>query len=157
MPDADNAGASRRRCPVTPRAGVRTQLFAAASMWAVGASILLVRGVGYLSDRKWHALALAAGLVLADVKARYLLDRVAAKAVARIRARGRACFFGFFSLRSWALVALMMGTGMILRRTIVHPGVIGAGIMGALYIGVGAALAIADRFFWKAFVQEGSR
>lgn len=156
MPHTANAGTSRRTCPVNPRASVRTQLFAAASMWAVGASILLVRGVGYLSDRKWHALALAVGLVLADVKARYLLDRVASKAVARIKSRGRACFFGFFSLRSWALVALMMGAGMILRRTIVHPGVIGAGIMGALYIGVGAALAIADRIFWKALRQEES-
>lgn len=121
-------------------------------MWAIGAGILLIRGATYLTDRKWHAIALAAGLVLADLKARYLLDRVARKAVERIRVRGRANFFGFFSVRSWALVSLMMGTGMILRRTVVEPGVVGAGIMGALYIGVGAALAIADRIFWHAYL-----
>jgi hypothetical protein len=48
----------------------------------------------------------------------------------------------------------MMGGGMILRRIVVAPGVIGAGIMGALYIGIGTALLIADRIFWAAVVGE---
>lgn len=138
-----------------PRANVRTQIAAAAVMWLVGASILLVRGVGYLSDRSWHAWALAAGLALGVLKARYLLDRVAGKAVARIRARGRAWAPGFFSLRSWGLVALMMGGGIALRSAFVAPGVIGAGILGAFYIGVGTALALADRVFWHALFREG--
>jgi hypothetical protein len=127
------------------------QLFAAAVMWLIGASILLVRGIGYLDSRYWHAWALAIGLVLGVVKARYLLDRTATKAIARIHARGRAGFFGFFSIRSWGLIALMMGGGMALRRIVVHPDLIGAGIMGAVYIGVGTALLLADRAFWHAF------
>lgn len=122
-------------------------------MWAVGASILIFRGFGYLTDRYWHAWALAAGLAIAVVKSRYLLDRVARKAVERIRLRGHACFFGFFSVRAWGLVALMMGSGMALRRLVVHPDVIGAGIMGAVYLGVGFALALADRIFWKAALE----
>lgn len=133
-----------------PKTGVRTQVVSAAAMWLIGATILLVRGVGYLQHRYWHAYALAAGLVLGVVKARYLLDRVARKAVARIYARGRGGFLGFFSLRSWLLVGLMMGGGITLRHIIVHPGVVGAGIMGAIYIGVGSALLIADRLFWLA-------
>ncbi len=132
------------------RAGVRVQLVAAASMWLIGASILLVRGSGYLSDRHWHAWALGIGLALGALKARVLLDRVARGAVARIHARGTAGFLGFFSVRSWGLIAVMMGGGMLLRRVVVHPGVIGAGIMGALYIGVGFALLVADRVFWHA-------
>lgn len=136
-----------------PRAGVKTQLFAAALMWAVGSGILLVRGFGYVNDRYWHAWVLAAALVLGMLKARFLLDRVATKAVARIRQRGTACFFGFFSVQSWALVALMMGGGIALRNAIVHPGVVGAGILGALYFGVGSALAIADRVFWHALLR----
>lgn len=119
-------------------------------MWAIGASILIVRGVGYLSDRYWHAWALAAALAIGVLKSRYMLDSVARKAVERIYARGRACFFGFFSVRAWGFVALMMGAGMLLRRLVVHPDVIGAGIMGAIYIGIGMALALADRIFWKA-------
>jgi hypothetical protein len=44
----------------------------------------------------------------------------------------------------------MMGGGIVLRRLMVAPGQIGAGILGAIYIGVGAALLLADRVFWHA-------
>lgn len=138
---------------LNPRAGVRVQLVAASMMWLVGASILLVRGAGYVYDRYWHAWVLGLGLALGALKARVLLDRVARSAVARIYARGDAGVLGFFSLRSWALVAVMMGGGIALRQIIVHPGVIGAGIMGAIYIGVGTALLLADRIFWRAAVS----
>jgi hypothetical protein len=135
---------------LTPLASERVQLYGAATMWAIGASILIVRGFGYVSGRYWHAWVLGAALAIAVVKSRFLLDRVARKAVVRIRERGRACFFGFFSVKAWAFVALMMGSGMILRRIVVQPDVIGAGIMGAIYLGVGTALALADRIFWHA-------
>jgi hypothetical protein len=139
---------------LTPRAGVRVQLAAAATVWLVGASILLVRGSGYLVGRYWHAWLLGVALAIGVIKSRYLLDRVATQAVARIRARGRACLFGFFSVKSWAFVALMMGGGIVLRSVIVAPGVIGAGILGALYLGIGTALLIADRVFWHAVFVE---
>ncbi|MBN2839856.1 MAG: hypothetical protein JXP37_02730 [Coriobacteriia bacterium] len=119
-------------------------------MWLIGASILLVRGTAYIQGRSWHAWALAAGLALGVIKSRYLLEGVAERAVARIRDRGRAWLPGFFSLRSWALVATMMGGGMVLRRIVVAPDQIGAGILGAIYLGVGAALLLADRVFWHA-------
>jgi hypothetical protein len=110
----------------------------------------------YVSGRSWHSWALAAALAtaIAIPKSRYLLDKTAAKAVVRIRARGSACWLGFFSWRSWLLVAVMMGSGMALRRTIVAPGEVGAGIMGALYVGIGGALAIADRIFWLAALRK---
>jgi hypothetical protein len=125
-------------------------------MWAIGASILMVRGVIYVSDRSWHAWVLGGVLavIIAIPKSRFMLDRVAAKAVARIRRRGRSCYFGFFSWKSWLLVGLMMGGGITLRQLVVHPGVIGAGIMGALYMGIGSALAITDRIFWLAALQK---
>jgi len=137
-----------------PRAGVRVQLVAGSLMWLIGSSILLVRGAGYVSDRHWHAWVLAVGLALGVLKARVLLDGVATRAVERIRARGHAGFLGFFSLKSWALIALMMGGGIALRHIVVNPGVIGAGIMGALYVGVGTALLVADRIFWHAVLAK---
>jgi len=138
---------------ISPPVGERAQLVSAAAMWMIGASILLVRGAGYLQGRYWHAWVLAIGLALGVLKARLLLDSVATKAVARIKDRGRAHFFGFFSARSWLLVAVMMGGGMLLRRLVVHPDVIGAGVMGAIYIGVGTALLLADRVFWHAALR----
>jgi len=134
----------------TPRASARAQMFGAAIVWMVGASILIVRGLGYVQGRYWHAWVLAAALAIAVVKSRYLLDRVARKAVVRIIERDRACFFGFFSVKAWAFVALMMGGGITLRHLIVKPDVIGAGILGAAYLGIGTALALADRIFWHA-------
>lgn len=120
----------------------------------VGSAILLTRGLLYIQGRSWHAWVLALGLALGVIKSRYVLERVAIKAVARIRERGHAWFFGFFSGRSWLLVALMMGSGMLLRRLIVHPGQVGAGILGAIYVGVGTALVLADRVFWHAAVRD---
>jgi hypothetical protein len=140
-----------------PQAGTRTQLLGGALMWLIGASILLVRGLIYIQGRSWHAWILAVGLILGVLKSRYILERVAGKAVARIHERGRAWFFGFFSGRGWLLIALMMGSGMALRRIIVHPNQIGAGILGAIYIGVGSALLLACRVFWHAAIREPMR
>ncbi len=128
------------------------QLTAAAVVWAVGAGILLVRGVIYVHDRSWHAWALAASLavLIAVPKTRFVLDGVATRAVQRIRERGRACVFGFFSWRSWLFVGVMMGGGIAIRNAFVRPGVVGAGILGALYVGIGSALLVADRAFWRA-------
>lgn len=144
---------------LTPRAGVRPQLFAAAIVWAVGGGILVTRGVVYVADRSWHAWVLGAtlALLIAVPKARFILHRVAHKAVARILKRDHACFFGFFSWKTWGFIALMMGGGIALRNAIVHPGVIGAGIMGAIYLGIGSALLFADRIFWVAAVRSVMR
>lgn len=132
---------------------VRIQLVAAAAMWLIGASILLVRGVGYIQGRYWHAWILALGLALGVVKAQLLLNRVATKAVLRIQDRADKSVFGFFSVKSWLLIALMMGGGILLRQIVVQPGQIGAGIMGAIYVGIGTALLLADRVFWLALLK----
>ncbi len=140
---------------LVPKAGVRAQLVLAATVWLVGASILLVRGTGYVYGRSWHVWALGGALVIAALKSRYLLDRVASKAVARIRGRGRAGVLGFFSVRAYLLVAVMMGGGIALRRAVVDPDAVGAGILGAVYLGIGIALVIADRIFWRAAFAAG--
>lgn len=133
-----------------PLAGVRTQLVAGAVMWLIGGGILLVRGAGYIQGRSWQTWALAAGLALGLIKSRYLLEGVAEHAVERISKRGRAWLPSFFSLRSWGLVALMMGSGMALRALVSAPDQIAAAILGAICIGVGAALLLACRIFWHA-------
>jgi hypothetical protein len=147
----------------TPRLGARVQLYAAALVWLVGTSFLLVRGVLFIEAPApgmhfayWilPAVALVA-VVLGVVKARFILIRYAAKAVHRIEARGHACFFGFFSVKSWIFVLVMMGAGTLLRSSpLVHYWG-GRVALSVLYIAVGTALAIADRIFWLGAVRYG--
>jgi len=127
------------------------QLVLAASVWLVGASILAVRGAGYLLDAHWAAWLLALGLVIGIAKAHLVLDRVARKAVVRIRARDRdGCLFGFFSWKSWLFILVMMGGGIALRNS-------GAPeeVLGVIYAAVATGLVYADRVYWHAVFRAG--
>ena len=65
-----------------PQAGTRIQLYSAAALWAIGAAILLVRGVLFLHDR-WAAAIIAVALLIGIAKERYILNNYARKAVIR--------------------------------------------------------------------------
>jgi hypothetical protein len=148
---------------LTPRLGPRVQLFAAAVVWLVATSILLVRGVLFIEAPGpgmhfgyWMLPAVAlVAVVLGVVKARFILIRYATKAVRRIETRGRACFFGFFSVKSWVFVIVMMGGGTLLRSSPLVDYWSGRVALAVLYIAVGTALAIADRIFWLGAVRYG--
>lgn len=131
---------------LTPRASARVQLLLAAIVWLVGATILGVRGAGYLLQAHWAAWLLALGLVIGIAKGHLILDRVARKAVARIRERDRnGCLFGFFSWKSWLFIFVMMGGGIMLRNSGAP-----AEFLGVLYAAVATALVYADRIYWRA-------
>ncbi len=122
------------------------QLVLAAAVWLVGASILGARGVIYLSRSHWAAWLVALALVIGVVKGHLVLDRVARKAVVRIRMRGRErCLFGFFSWKSWLLIACMMGGGIALRNSGAPPA-----FLGVLYMAVATALVYGDSTYWRA-------
>jgi hypothetical protein len=159
QPQSTRAGWRR----LTPRAGVRPQLIAAAVLWGIGTSILLVRGVFYMFaqeeiDRWGYGVALIGLLAIAIglVKARLILIRYAQKAVRRIRTRGHACFFGFFAPSSWLFILVMMGGGMLLRRTPLVDVWWGRTFLGILYVAVGTALLIADVVFWRAVFRPAA-
>ncbi len=142
---------------LTPRAGIRSQLTAAAVLWGVGTGILLIRGVFYMFaqeelDRWGYGVAFIGltAIAIGVVKARLVLIRYAQKAVRRIRTRGHACFFGFFAPSSWLFILVMMGGGMLLRRTPLVDYWQGRTFLGILYVAVGTALLIADIVFWRA-------
>lgn len=133
-----------------PRASARVQLVLAAFVWCVGASILGVRGIVYLSRSHWAAWLVAFALVLGVVKGHLILDRVARKAVVRIRLRGRErCLFGFFSWKSWLLIVVMMGGGIVLRNSGMRPEV-----LGVIYVAVATALLYGVSTYWKAIALK---
>lgn len=142
---------------LTPRAGVRVQLFSAAIIWLVGATILLVRGAQFLHDR-WIPLIVAVAIFIGLTKERYILSNYARKAVIRIHERGRACYFGFFSLKAWLFILVMMGGGIALRRSVLADtrDIIpwGRDVLAVIYVAVGTALAYADRIYWQAALAK---
>ena len=140
-----------------PQVGTRIQLYSAALLWFVGAAILLVRGVLFLHDR-WAAALVAVALLIGIAKERYILNNYARKAVKRIHARGRAFYLGFFSIKSWIFIAVMMGGGIALRHSILAstsdaiPW--GRDALAVLYVAVGTGLAYADRIYWAAALAK---
>jgi hypothetical protein len=145
----------------TPRAGVRVQLFSAAVLWLVAVSFLIIRGVLFIEAPTgshshfsyWIVPIAFVAIAIGIIKARFILIRYADKAVARIRRRGHACFFGFFAPTSWLFILVMMGGGIALRHSALVDYGWGRVLLSTLYIAVGTALAIADRIFWIAALR----
>ena len=134
-----------------PSASVPTHLMMAWLLWVVVGSALAGFGARWLWGAT-PALApwVAAGaIVVGAVKSRLVLDRVARKVVERICARGDGrCLGGFLSLRTWGLVIVMIVVGRLLR------GAVARGIVGAIYIAVGAALLLSSRHAWRAWRES---
>jgi hypothetical protein len=129
-------------------------MFAAAVTWLVGLipprAWCAVRGRSGsgLHFSHWLAPVVIVAIVLRHHQGALRPDRYADKAVARIEHRGKACFFGFFSVTSWLFVIVMMGGGILLRSTplVDHPW--GRALLSVIYIAVGTGLLIGDRVFW---------
>jgi len=138
-----------------PAAAARTHLLAAAVMWAVVGSGLAVYGAhNALAMASPLAPYLAVAAVLAGAaKARWVLAKAAGRIVARIIERGDGkCLGGFLSPTSWALVAVMVISGRILRRWVLPPPVV-----GLLYLAVGTALLLASLVIWRSWRTAGPR
>ncbi len=149
---------------LTPRLGPRVQLYAAAVVWLVGTGFLLVRGVLFVEVpgpgvhiSNWILPVALVAVVLGVLKARFVLIRYANRAVRRVEARGHACFFGFFSVKSWLFVLVMMGGGILLRHSPLIDSWWGRVTLSIIYIAVGTSLAIADRIFWLGAIRYGRR
>ncbi len=130
-----------------PAAPVRAQFVLAALMWTAASFMLGIRSVGWLTHLHFGAALAAVALVLGWVKQHYIMRRVAGEAVTRIRERGpKASVLGFFSAKSWLLVALMMGGGIALRTS----GLVPVPVLGTLYATVAVGLLLGSGRFWQA-------
>jgi len=131
-----------------PAAGVRAHLVAAAGLWTVVGLGLAAAGLVWCfgPPLPWSVVLAAAGLAAGLVKGRYVIRRMAEKNAARIIARGDGhCLGGFLSVKTWLLVAAMMASGMVLRRSAVpRP------VLGVVYTAVGTALLAGSVVLWKA-------
>ncbi len=131
-----------------PRAAGRTQLLLAGALWTVVGSLLLGFGTFWTLEAfesRTGLLAVALGVIAGLLKGRFVLDRAAGRIADRIVSRGDGrCVGGFLSWRSWLLVALMSGTGRLLRG-----GLLPHAVVGPLYMAIGTGLLFSSRTAWK--------
>jgi hypothetical protein len=137
----------------------RPQMLIAAGIWTGVGIMLFSIGLFWMqSGLGWAiALLLAVPCVLVGMaKGHFLLDRVAQRSIARIRERGpSAPLWSFYGVRTWLLVALMMGTGIVLRMlfNVEHWRFF---YLGFLYVIVGTALMLASRRMWQSVLGESA-
>jgi hypothetical protein len=131
-----------------PAAKARTHLLMAAGLWtAVGLGLSTLGFIWCFAARiPWPFVLAALGIVAGSLKGRFVLRRLAEKNAARVIRRGDGqCLGGFLSVKTWLLVALMMTSGILLRRSgVPHP------ILGVLYSAIGTALLAGSIPLWKA-------
>ena len=135
-----------------PAASQWWHLLLASMMWSAVGLALLVFGARWLVQAEPpHLVPLIAAAVVAGVaKSRLMLDRVARRLVERILTRGEGrCIGGFLSLRTWLLVAVMVGGGSLLRG-----GSWSRTVVGLVYVAVGTALVLGARKLWRAWYQR---
>lgn len=131
-----------------PGAPLRIHHCLAASIWSLVGIFLMTRGWLYLhsTTRMWLFLpAMAVG----TCKSWLLLDKAARKNLARLSAKEDGdCLGGVYSARMWALVAMMILLGLILRRS----GIPGEWV-GSIYVAIGWALFFSSRLLWERAIR----
>ena len=134
-----------------PAAPVRIHLLLAAITWTTVGTGLLTAGTiwSVRSESNLLLILLAAAAAVGILKAVFVLRRTSARATKRIMTRGdNRCIGGYISWRTWVLVAIMVGTGRLLRSVGLPPIVV-----GFIYVAVGSALLVASLRLWQAYLQ----
>jgi len=137
-------------------ASTRAQHRLAAVLWTLPGLGLAIAGAIWLFGHA-SGLALAGLLVAAAVlgvgKGTFLRRRPAGRVLARIEELGPGHRLGaFVGWKGVILVALMMLAGRLLRESPLP-----REILGALYLGIGAALLLASLRFWVASAEVPER
>jgi len=137
-----------------PAARAKTHLLAAALLWTVVGLGLTAAGLvwSFGSALPWSLLLAAAGVAAGTVKGRLVIRKMADWNTARIIARGDGhCLGGFLAPKTWLLIAVMMSSGILLRRSgVPRP------ILGVLYTAVGTGLLFGGWQLWKAWRETPS-
>lgn len=131
--------------PGVPR---RIHLLLAACLWSLIGGMLMIRGTFWLVAVQGLWIIIPA-LIAGTVKALLVLDNTARKGVRRIlEMADGTCLGAVYSVKTWLLVLVMMGTGMILRHSPLP-----REVLGGLYVTIGWALFFSSRHAWLAWHQ----
>lgn len=134
-----------------PAASSKLQLLLAALLWSTVGVMLVTVGDYWLLRASGFAGLFTAAIAtfLGLGKSLLVLDRTADRLVTRIKNREGGCIGGVFSLKTWALVAIMAALGRLLR-SVSLPSL----VPGLVYTAVGSGLLISSRRTWKAWQKQ---
>lgn len=136
----------------------RTLKILAAIVWIVGGIVLLVKGFSLLAEanelragRYWPPLAVAAGLLIGGLKARYLFGKACHKNLARIDALDRPMIWEFYRPWFFLFLATMILVGASLSR-LAHGNYPFLIAVAALDFSLATALLVSSRVFWNQYI-----
>ncbi len=123
-------------------------LFAAPFLWTAIGSMLMFRGFGWIGSGMARWLLVPA-LLIGTAKSLLVLDKTARKSLVRImQLNDNTCLGAVYSWKTWLLVALMMASGITMRR-LTEPGM----VIGTLYMAIGWALFFSSRHGWLQWLN----
>jgi ferrochelatase len=133
------------------RVSTRTLERTAGVIWLAVGVMLAVRGARMLEDASalGRVLALALGLAIGVLKGRYVLSRTARRNRRRIRRLAAPRAWNVFTWRFLVLIALMIALGKGMRE-LAEAGVWHWAPVAAVYLGIGAGLAVSALFYFRA-------
>ena len=134
-----------------PKTSRRTLLLIAALFWTVAGGVLLLRGSIYFKEWDEHRWTILSGSIIMGILFYVLVfSKISLKHTNRIISLdpNDLHFFSFFSLKSYFLMAIMIGSGILLRKS----GVIPLKYLAIIYITMGIPLFLsAIRFYRRGF------
>ncbi len=128
----------------------RTLVLSAALVWGLVGAFLSIRAFFWFKPRPAEvagmmALSLAAGFL----KGRFLFAKLALHNIGRIRElspqKEKICLFAFQAVKSYVIVAGMIGLGILIRLSPIR-----REILGVIYLAVGVALFYGSFEYWRA-------
>jgi hypothetical protein len=136
----------------------RTLKVLAAIVWVVGGMVLLLKGFGLLAQANdlrtghhWPSIAVAAGLLIGGLKAKYLFRNACQKNLARIDALARPKIWRFFRPWFFLFLAAMILAGATLSRLAQgnYPFLIAVAVLD---LSIATALLVSSRVFWNSSI-----
>jgi len=129
----------------------RTHLLLTAILWTVIGLLLLTKATYRIVQvQEYQVVIIITALALGTLKSIFVLDRSARKSIERILDfKDGICLGAVYSVKTWLLVACMMGMGIILRNSSLP-----LSLLCFIYFTIGWALLFSSRLAWQMWVRK---
>lgn len=134
-----------------PGAKRTTHLFLSAMLWSVIGILLLTKGSYRIVQVPEHQIVvIITALIVGTLKSILILDRSARKSIVRIlEFEDGTCLGAVYSFKTWLLVVIMMGVGILLRNSSLS-----LSLLCFVYFTIGWALLFSSRLAWIVWMRR---